>query len=110
MTDESLLLSLLPDLNGGTFLQKADAALANVAASTIQFGEKGKRGKVILEFEMERLGESNQVRLSHGITIVQPTLRGKRSESDDTETPVHVGKGGNLTLMPDTQTRFEFDN
>lgn len=109
MTDESTILALLPDLNGGTFLQKVDAAMRGVAISSLQFGDKGKRGKVALEFEFERIGESNQVRLTHGITITQPTARGKRSETDTTETPVHVGRAGNLTLMPDTQTRFEFD-
>lgn len=109
MSDNSTLLDLLPDLNGGVFLQKADAAMQAAARSSVDFGEKGKAGRVVLEFTFERIGESSQVRMTHSVEITQPTPKGKRSESDKTETAVYVGREGKLTLMPDSQTRFEFD-
>jgi hypothetical protein len=105
----SVLLAMLPDLNGGKFLGKVDTALISTALATIACGEKGKTGKVTLEFTLSRIGESNQVRLEHAVTMTQPTARGKRSETDCTETPLHVGRDGKLTLMPDTQMRFDYD-
>ena len=108
--DGSVLLSLLPDLTAGKFLAKADAALLATAAAVIANGDKGKGGKVTIEFSMERIGESNQVRFAHSITTTQPTARGKRSETDSTETPLHVGTTGKLTLLPDTQLRMTFDD
>lgn len=111
MTDTpvSVLLDLLPDLNGGRFLEKADRALANAALSVLTNGDKNKNGRVTLEFTLSRIGDSNQVQLIHAIEFTEPTARGKRSETDSTTTPLHVGRSGKLTLMPDTQTRFEFD-
>lgn len=108
--DGSVLLSLLPDLSAGKFLDKVDRALVSTAGAVIANGGKGRVGKVVIEFSMERIGESNQVRFEHAITTTQPTARGKRSETDSTETPLHVGTTGKLTLMPDTQMRMRFDD
>lgn len=98
------LVELLGDLNAGVFAQKVERALSDVALGVVTHGDKGKKGKVTLTFDMVRIGESNQVRLVHSISYDQPTLRGKKTEVDATETPLHVGRGGRLTLMPESQT------
>lgn len=100
------LAEMIGDLNGGVFAQKVERALSDVALGVVTHGDKGKSGKVTLTFDMKRIGESNQVALRHTISYVQPTTRGKKSEDDSTETPLHVGRGGKLTLMPDTQQRL----
>ena len=104
--EPSTLLAMLPDLTAGRFLEKVDSALQAAAMAAIQ---NGKAAKVTLEFSMARIGESNQVTLTHSVEFKVPTLRGSRAETDSTQTPLHVGREGKLTLMPDTQTRFEFD-
>jgi hypothetical protein len=100
------LLQMLPDLSGGRFLEKADSAMQAAASAAIQ---NGKAARVTLEFTMTRIGESNQVTLTHAVQFKVPTLRGTRTETDSTQTPLHVGASGRLTLLPDTQCAFNFD-
>lgn len=100
---------MLTELDGGVFEQKVARALQDVATGVVAHGDKGKSGKVIVTFDMKRIGETNQVDVQHKVEYLQPTRRGKRSEQDATSTPMHVGRGGKLTLMPDTQTRFDFE-
>jgi hypothetical protein len=99
------ITSLMGDLDGGVFEQKIGRALSDVAAGIIS---TGKKGHVTIRFDMEQISESNQVAVSHKLTLKKPTRRGMASEEDTTKTPMHVGRGGKLTLMPDTQTTFEF--
>jgi hypothetical protein len=106
-TDAGTLLQLLPDLSAGRFLEKADSALRAAAASAVA---NGKSARVTLEFTMARIGESNQVTLTHAVEFKLPTLRGSRAETDSTQTPLHVGATGRLTLLPDTQCNFNFDS
>lgn len=102
--DEGNFLSLLPDLAAGRFLSKIDAALKEAALATVA---NGRAGSVSLKFKMERIGETNQVRFTHAVEYTRPTARGSVSETDSTETPLHVSRAGKLTLMPDTQMRFD---
>lgn len=100
---------LLGELNAGVFEQKLDAALSDCALNTVIYGEKGKAGKVTITIELARIGESHQVAMKHSLEFRKPTARGFASEKDSTETPLHVGRGGVLTVTPDTQTTFDFD-
>lgn len=65
--------------------------------------EHGKKGRVTITFDMERVNDSSQVNVSHKLSYAKPTKRGKASEEDTTATTVYVGSGGKLTLMPDNQ-------
>jgi len=105
-TENSTLLQMLPDLSAGRFLEKADSALQAAAMAALQ---NGKGARVTLEFTMARIGESNQVTLTHAVEFKVPTMRGSRAETDSTQTPMHVARTGKLTLLPDTQTVFNFD-
>ncbi|WP_059759075.1 hypothetical protein [Thiobacillus denitrificans] len=64
---------------------------------------KKQTGKVTLEFNIERIGEGAQVNMTHKLTYAKPTMRGKASETDETQTLLYVGKGGKMTVTPDTQ-------
>lgn len=97
------MLDILPDLFAGVFLGQIDRAMSEAAIGVVAWGDKGKTGKVTIEFNMARIGETNQVNVKHSLTYSYPTRRGKKSETSATETPMHVGPRGRLTLMPQSE-------
>lgn len=102
------LAEVLEDINGGVFLQQFEAALSAVALGTVTYGDKGKAGKANVSFSMKRIGESNQLMLVSTLEYQQPTSRGKKSETVTIETPMHVGRGGKLSLMPEAAEQIDF--
>lgn len=96
--------SLLGELNAGVFEQQINRALSDVAANVC---ETGKKGEVTLTFKLSRIEDSNQVAMSHKIKSLVPKQRGKVIEEHETSTPLHVGRGGRLTIFPDTQSKFD---
>jgi len=98
------IAQLLGELNGGVLEQMINHALSDVAANVCQ---TGKKGTVILSFTLERIQESSQITLKHGLKTTTPKQRGKIVEEHETATPLHVGRGGTLTLFPNTQTSLE---
>lgn len=95
----------LGDLDGGILEQKLGTVLSDVARGVVNHG---KAGKVTLELSISRIGESSQVQLKHKLSFAKPTRRGKATEEDTTETPMHVANNGALTLYPDSQAAFDF--
>ena len=100
------LESLFDELNGGVFRQQLERALSDAALGVVTHGDKGKKGKVTVTFDMSRIGESTQVNLTHKLEYRVPTARGKRTEDVTCDTPLHVGRNGKLSLMPDNQERL----
>lgn len=96
---------LLEDLDAGIYSQKVTTAIAEAALGV---AHTGKKGKVVLTFDIARIGDSNQVTLTHGLKYVKPTSKGKVTEEDTTSTPLHVGPRGHLTLFPATQQSLDF--
>lgn len=90
----------LADLDAGVFSQKVSGAVQKVALGVV---ENDKEGEVTITLKMKRIGESHQVKVEHSVKFTAPTRRGKVSEIDKTMTPLHVGRGGRLTIMPETQ-------
>ncbi|MBE0148281.1 hypothetical protein FOT80_02590 [Serratia fonticola] len=93
----------LGELDAGVFLNKISAALNATALGVLNNGGKGK---VVLEFDLDRLSnsvEEKRVSIKHKLKFVTPTPRGKVSEEDTTETPMYVGKGGKLTILQEDQ-------
>lgn len=103
------LAEVLEDLNGGVFAQQVGRAFSDVALGVVTNGDRRRGGKVTITFDMTRIGESTQVAVKHTLSFTKPTSRGKASEESTTETPMHVGRGGKLSLVPDTQTKFDFE-
>lgn len=102
------LAEILDDLNGGIFAEQVGHALSDVAIGTVANGDKGKKGKVVITFDLSRIGESSQVAVKHTLSWVRPTGKGKRSEETTNETPMYVASNGRMTLVPETQTKFDF--
>ncbi|TRR33221.1 hypothetical protein DNP51_24660, partial [Salmonella enterica subsp. enterica serovar Panama] len=66
----------------------------------------GNKGKVVLTFDFERMGnsvEEKRVKIKHKLQYSTPTPRGKASEEDTTEPPMWVNKGGKLTILQEDQ-------
>lgn len=91
---------VLHDLDAGVFAEKIGAAISQTALNTCVHG---KPGRVVIQFDMRRIGESSQVQLKHTLLYTHPTSSGAITEKDATTTPMHVGAGGILSLMPHDQ-------
>lgn len=88
------------DLDGGVFAQKLARALSEVAGGVVDHDAKGR---IDIQLNMQRIGQSYQVNIGHTLKYTVPTLRGKISEEDTTETPMHVNTGGKLSIFPENQ-------
>jgi hypothetical protein len=93
----------LSDLDAGILEQKLSQALSDVAAAVI---DHNKEGTVILTLKMKRMGNSYQVMVDHKLNYVKPTSKGKVGEENTTQTLMHVGKGGKLSIFPEDQTQM----
>lgn len=85
------ITEFLNSLNAGVFAQQVGRALSDVAAGVI---DHGKKGKVVLTFELSQIGESNQVKINHKLDFAQPTKRGTKREDTALDTPMYVTSNG----------------
>lgn len=91
----------IADLEAGVVEEKLSHMLSMVALGVVQHN---KAGKVTLQLDMKQVSKgSRQVTLSHKLSFSQPTSGGKKSEEDTQETIMFVNRGGNMTIMPETQ-------
>lgn len=97
---------VLEELDAGIFERKIAQALAETARSVVNADSKKQSGKITIELDLTRIGEGAQVQMTHKLTYARPTLRGKIQETDTTQTLLYVGRGGKLTITPDTQTEM----
>ena len=96
--------SVIAELDGGIFEQKLLAALKDTALRVV---EHGKKGKVVIELNMSRISESNQITIASKLKTDMPKTKGKVIEEDEVETPMYVGKSGALTAFPENQLDIE---
>lgn len=87
--------AFVTDLEAGRFANMLSVALSQTAAAVV---DRGKKGKVVIEFEIDNIPGTSQVRVEHYIKFTQPTERGKLIEDSGGATVLHVGKGGKLSL------------
>lgn len=93
----------LGELDAGIFMNKISAALNTAALGVLNNGNKGK---VVLTFDLDRMGnsiEEKRVMIKHKLQYTCPTPRGKTTEEDTTETPMFVNRGGKLSIMQEDQ-------
>jgi len=89
---------LMEYMNAGVFKQKVEALLSECASGVVNHGNGKQKGKVILTFSLGQVGQGEQVNIQHSIQTATPTKRGKKGETDTTETTFFVGRGGKLTF------------
>lgn len=97
------LYDLFGELDAGVFIQKVTRGLAEVALGAVT---TNKAGKVVLTFDVKQIGTSNQVNIHHTVKYVKPTPNGRVTEENKTETPVYVGVGGTLSVLPEKQDKM----
>ena len=97
---ETNVEEFIGELNAGIFREKLAHVLSECALGTVTHGNGKKKGKVTIELTLNQVGENNQVIVSQKLASITPTKRGKKSEEDTTETPMHVGRGGAMTATP----------
>lgn len=94
----------LADLDAGVFSEKLSRAVKDVAQGVVAHGDGGKKGKVVIELSMSRIGESSQVAMTHKLKFDRPTKRGKLSEEDATDTALYFSPQLGLSIAPHAQT------
>lgn len=85
----------ITDLDGGQFDAMLSVALSTVAAAVV---DREKKGEVTIKLKFEHIKGTSQVRLAHSVDFKSPTTLGKKSETAEGATVMHVGKGGALSL------------
>lgn len=99
------IIETLEELNAGVYMQQIEAVLKQVALGVINHGAKGKKGKMTLTLNLSRLGEdSDMVNVEHAWSYDHPTMRGKKTEINTSNTPMCVSNDGHLTVYPLEQT------
>lgn len=99
---QNTIIDILQEFNAGIFLAQAEEILKQAALGVIYHGTKGKKGKVTLTFSMQRSDDpdkTDMVDVEHAWAIEVPTKRGKKSENNMTETPMHVSRDGRLSII-----------
>lgn len=104
--NQNVTVQLIEDFDGGVFVQRLDAALK---ACALGVTTEGRDGEVVIKLKLKQIGSSSQVNVVHSIKSMHPTAKGRVVEEATTSTPVHVGKGGRMTLFPETQPRLFAD-
>lgn len=92
--------TFIGDLAGGNFERMLSVALSHVAAAVI---DTGKRGSVSVSFDFARIPGTKQTNVTHSVKFVKPTEAGRSIEEGENITVMHVGRGGRLTLAPESQ-------
>lgn len=99
---------LMGELDAGLLGKRIATALAESALGVVATGDKKKRGKVTVTFDIGQVGESNQVQIDHTVEFKKPTHRGSASEVNTTSSVMYVGMYGKLTLLNnETKPMFE---
>jgi len=93
----SKFVETIEELDAGLFLETAQelmkAAVRGVVAT-------GKKGNLTLKFDLERIGESASIKVSHDVSYTLPTKNGKLVENKATATVLHADNFGNLSITP----------
>ena len=89
----------ISDLNGGILERQLSTILSDVGAAVMEHGGKGK---VKIDINLERIGNTAQVKLPITLSYCCPTMTGKRSEEAESTSLMYIGRAG-LTLFPENQ-------
>lgn len=93
----------LADINGGVLEQQIAHAISDVAGCV---HDNSGKGKLVITLEMSRIPNTAMLNVAHKMEFTAPTKTGTRREDTKGTTPMHVGTGGKLTLIPEKQMDF----
>ena len=89
------IAEFISDLDGGIFERALSVALSQSSAAVI---DMGKKAKVTITLDIERIESTHQVRVAHVLKFVRPTSNGRAGEETTGATVLHVGQYGALSL------------
>lgn len=95
--------NLISELDAGVFEAKLTQALKQTALAIRKHDNNKVKGEVNVQFKMQRVGDGIQVLVDHKIASASPTMRGKRTEEDTTQTLMYTSNEGAITITPDSQ-------
>ena len=93
----------MEDLYAGVFKAKLSRALSDVAAGVI---DHGRAGKMVITLDIKQIGDSAQVAINHNLAYTKPTAKGKIAEDDTTQSVMHVGVNGSMSMFPENQEQL----
>lgn len=93
----------LQDLDGGQFERMLSIAASKCAAASVDWQ---KPAEVIVKLSFKPIKGTHQVHIHHELKFTSPTEIGKQIEHAVRSTPMHVGRFGKLTLVPESQTQM----
>jgi hypothetical protein len=96
-TDVSTFFS---EIDAGRLEAQLGAALSLCGGALM---DNAGTSKVTITFDLKRVANSGQVHIASKMSYQHPTAVGKKSEVCDATTLMHVGKGGRMTYMPESQ-------
>ena len=94
------LIATLDAFDATLFMAKFEAALKEVALGV---SVTGKKGSVSITLDLERIGDSASLKVSHTLKRSKPTANGKNTEENTTSTPMYCNGLGELTISPESQ-------
>ena len=103
------LTAFLSDCDAGVFAEKVGRALSDVAHAVVNNPDTkkaAKKGKVVLTFDIEQMGDGMQVMVEHDVMFDLPTSKGRRKENNRTQTPMTTDINGNISLFPSDQEQL----
>lgn len=99
---------LLADLHGGILEKKLAHVLSQAAIAAINPVGSGS-ATVSLTFKLTKISQGRECKMEHSVGYRIPTENGEKAEKDTTNTIVYVNEGGNITIIPEAQSNFMFD-
>lgn len=91
----------LSNLEGGVLQEALGNILSDIAFS-VRNNDSRIKGRVNLSLSFEKLND-NQVMITHKIDFKKPTSKGSISEDRESQTPMYVNKGGELSIFSKDQ-------
>lgn len=102
------IANTLGELDAGNLDAQASHALREIAQAVRDIDGTRVKGRLKIDLTFERAKGSGQVLVSHQLSYIKPTTTGKLSEETNGDTLMYVGAAGALSVLPETQGRFDF--
>jgi hypothetical protein len=99
----------LAELDGGSVEAQFRHAATAVAKAMRDIDESRIKGKLAIELTFDRVKGSGQILLQSRVTVTRPTEKGKTSDESNGETLVYVHTNGHMSVLPESQTSFNFE-
>lgn len=100
----------LAELGAGSLESQATAALTAIAQAITDSDQAKAKGALRIDLRFERARGSGQLLVTHTMQYTRPTATGKLSETSTDDTLVYVGRHGRLSVIPETQGKFDFSS